>query len=295
MRFCDFLNKLYQRFPCSNQGQFVLEIFSALCGEDDPVNSNRPKKFVSSSCTPSGLCGTDPTSRKRLYGTSGRYKGLTRPIKNHVQANANKISFIGYCEANISVEHFRGLCSDFYVSPDVGRALFFEGIFGMFLEFARSATDSASDAFVPDFVTNRLMNPPEETVEIERKNTAPAPICAGDDFRVVRQSPTHPHNVKFYDLLIHHWVIKNSGLAIWDGRCMDFVNVGETPLKMATPHIEIKKTPPGGEVTVTVNVESRHIEGTHEIILDMKDCEGRLCFPDKRAELHLPVTVGWTK
>jgi hypothetical protein len=294
MRFCDFLNKLYERFPCSNQGQFVLEIFSALCGETDPVGTNRPDEYASSSCLPSGLCGTDATSRKRLFGNTDRYKGLTNPIKKHVQENASKDAFISYCEAYVSVEHFNGLCTDFGVSADAGRAIVFEGVFGFFAEFARSGTDSASDTFVADFVTKRLMNPPQEPL-MEETQAAPSPICAGDDFRLVRQAPSQPHKAKFYDTMTHHWVIKNNGVAIWDGRYMDFANIGKTPLKMSATRIEIKKTPPGGEVTITVNVEARHVEGTHEIVMDMKDCEGRLCFPDKRAELRLPVTVGWTK
>lgn len=202
MRFCDFLNKMYERFPCSNQGQFVLEIFSALCGETDPISSNHPCKYMFSNCLPSGLCGTDPTSRKRLYGTSSRYKGLTTPIKKHIKTHANKHSFIGYCEANVSVEHFRVLCDDFGVSTGVDRSLFFESIFEMFSEFSRSATDSASDIFVSAFVINRLMNPPEKTLGIEKNKTATPPICAEDDFLIVRQSPLHPHTVKFYDCRI---------------------------------------------------------------------------------------------
>jgi hypothetical protein len=297
MRFCDFLNKLYDRFPCSNQGQFALEIFSALCGETNPVKANRPNDFAFSSYLPSGLSGSDQTSRKRLYVKSNRYKGLTSPIKVHILANASKATFIAYCEALISAEALKGLCDDFSVSADVGRALAFEGLFAQFLEFAKSGRDSVPDTFVADFVTERLMNPPEKTAEKEEADAAPVPLCAGDDFRLIRQNPSRPHKAAFYGVLTHHWVIKNSGEAVWDGRYMGFVNVGETPLKLRPEgtRIDIEKTPPGGEVTITINVEVRHIEGTHEILLDMRDSEGRLCFPDKRAELRLPVTVGWTK
>ena len=295
MRFCDFINKLYERFPCSNQGQFVLEIISALCGETDPVNTNRPDDFAFSSCLPVGLSGSDATSRKRLFGNTSRYKGLTKPVKKHILDNAKMETFIAYCEAYVSVEGFPLLCEDFGVSPDVGRALVFEGIYGFFVEFAKSNTDSAPDSFISTFITERLVNPPAETVETKKADAAPAPICAGDDISLIRQVPSSPHKAAFYDKLTHHWVIKNSGVAIWDGRYMEFVNNCRTPLKMETDRVELKKTPPGGEVTITVEVDARHIEGTHEIIMDMKDCEGRLCFPDRRAELRLPVTVGWKK
>lgn len=297
MRFCEFLNKLYVRFPCSSQGQFVLEIFSALCGETDPINSNRPSDYAFSDFLPAGLSGNDATSRKRLFGNTDRYKGLTKPIKRHVKENSDKAAFISYCEAYVSIENFKGLCDDFGVSSDTSRVLVFEGVFGMFLEFARSGTDSALNTFVADFVTDRLMNPTEERNETDKVESISAPICAGDDFLLVRQAPAQPHKVKFYETVTHHWVIKNNGVAIWDGRYMDFVNIRETPLKLKSEvnRIEIKKTPPGGEITITLNVEARHIEGTHEIIMDMKDCEGRLCFPDNRAELRLPVIVGWKK
>lgn len=295
MRFCDFINTLYERFPCSNQGQFVLELFSAACGEPDPVQANKPDDYAFSTFLPSGLSSTDATSRKRLFGNTSRYKGLTSPIRKHVKTSANKDTFISYCEASVSVESYQTMCSDFGVSPDSGRHLVFEGIFELFLEFAKATADNVPDVFVADYVTDRLMNTsaieaPDDKVTVEQ-----CPLCAGDDLTVVRETPSHPHKVKFYDTLIHNLVLKNNGTAVWDGRYMDFINCTQTPLKMATTRIDIKKTPPGGEVVITANVEARHIEGKHEVILDMKDNEGRLYFPDKRAELHLEVTVGWTK
>lgn len=295
MRFCDFLNKLYERFYCSNQSQFVLEIFSALCGETNPAYANRPDDFAFSSCLPSGLSGNDATSRKRLYGNNNRYHGLTNPIKKYIKANANKATFIAYCEAVASVDGFKGLCDSFDVSPDTKKALVFEGIFEQFLEFVKSNEDSAPNTFVADFVIEHLMSPLEEVVGTESAVAPPTPICSGDDIHLVRQVPSYPRKAVFYDKLTHHWVLRNSGVTVWDGRYIEFVNSEKTPLKMDTNRIDIKKTPPGSEVTITVNIEARHIEGTHEIVLDMKDSEGRICFPDKRAELRLPVTVGWIK
>jgi len=73
MRFCEFISELYKHFPCSNQGQFVLEIFSALCGETNPSGANqgsssRTNDYKFSPLLPVGLGGFDSTYRKRLYG-----------------------------------------------------------------------------------------------------------------------------------------------------------------------------------------------------------------------------------
>lgn len=294
MRFCDFANTLKKHYACSSKERFALDAFAALCGESNPIEANDQLGY--SSCLPLGLCGDDATYRKLLFnGNNKKYNGLSAPIKSHIRQHGNKAAFIAYSETAVSALSFSSLCSDFGVSSDVGKTLVFEAVYEQFMEFARATDDNTTDTFVADFITQKLMNLPDETAEIEKTDAPSAPLCAGDDIRLVRQNPSCPQKAAFYGNLTHHWVIKNIGVAVWDGRYMDFVNSENTPLKMATSQIEIKKTPPGGEVTISVQVEVRHIEGTHEIVLDMKDSEGRLCFPDKRAELRLPVIVGWTK
>ena len=168
MRVCDLMNKLYERFPCSNQGQFVLEIVSALCGETDSVNTNRPGDFAFSDCLPAGLSGNDATSWKRLFGNTSKYKGLTKPVKKHILANAKKEAFVAYCEAHVSGADFQLLSDDLSVSSSVGRALVFEGIYEVFVEFAKSNTDSAPDSFIAAFITERLANPTVESVETKK-------------------------------------------------------------------------------------------------------------------------------
>ncbi|MDR3093690.1 MAG: hypothetical protein LBU62_03470 [Bacteroidales bacterium] len=272
----------------------MLEIFSALCGEANPINACEPEKYQFSPFLPAGLSGTDATSRKRLFGNTNRYNGLTKPIKAHIIKCNCKETLIAYCEATISIEDFPKLCSDFGVSGDVTRSLVFLGIFEQFLQFAKSGEDSVSDTFIADFVVEQIMHP----IHVEEVTPVPAdapltPLCAGDDAQLIRQKPNQASQRAFYAIFSHYWVIKNCGVAVWDGRYMDFMNCESTPLKLTNSRIDIKKTPPGGEVEIAINVDVQHIEGAHEIVLDMKDCEGRLCFPDKRVELRLPVTVGW--
>jgi hypothetical protein len=266
MRFCDFITTLKKHYASSSKERFALDAFAALCGEANPIWAN--DQFGYSSCLPQGLCGDDATYRKLLYsGNNKKYNGLSAPIKAHVLQHGNKLTFIAYSETAVSTLAFVALCTDFGVSSDSQKALVFEAVFEQFLEFARATDDNTPDAFVSDFVTDRLMNPPVEVAEIEKVDAPPVPLCAGDYIRLIRQNPSRPHTAAFYDKLTHHWVIKNSGVAVWDGRYMDFVNSEDTPLKIAVSRIEINKTPPGGEVTITVQFEARHIEGTHEIVL----------------------------
>lgn len=294
MRFCDFITTLKKHYASSSKERFALDAFAALCGEVNPIGVN--DQFGYSPYLPQGLCGNDATYRKLLFSEKNKkYNGLSAPIKAHVLQNGNKTTFIAYSETVVSTLAFAALCTDFGVSPDTRKSLVFEAVYEQFMEFARATDDNTPDAFVAVFVTEQLVNQVAEIAETKKGGASSAPLCAGDDIRLVRQNPSHPHTAAFYDRLIHHWVIKNTGVAVWDGRYMEFVNSGQTPLKMATSRIEINKTPPGGEVTISVQVDARHIEGTHHIVLDMKDGEGQLCFPDKRAELQLTVTVGWKK
>ena len=92
MRFCDFLNILHDNisYTCS-QSQFILELFSALCGEKNPCKANIKHPF--SPALPEGLGNDDPKHRNKLYGKSADYKGLTHTVKEHIRANRNKKTF----------------------------------------------------------------------------------------------------------------------------------------------------------------------------------------------------------
>lgn len=292
MQFCDFISRLKRHYACSSQGSFALNLFAALCGDSNPIVSNKQDGY--SHCLPAGLSGNDTTYRKALFNSQNKkYRGLSSPIKAYVIQKSNKDTFIAYSETAVSSEGFKGLCDDFGVPLNTARALLLEAIFEQLLEFSKSGIDSTSDTFVADFITERLMNPHDEPLITEVANNAFNPIYSGDDFSLVRQVPSYPCKATFYDKLTHCWVVQNSGIAVWNERYMEFVNADQTPLKVVVTRIEIKKTPLTGEVAISVDIEARHSEGVHEIILDMRDRDGRVCFPDKRAELHLLVAVGW--
>jgi hypothetical protein len=270
IQFCDFITKLKPCFTDQSQDIFVLDIFSALCNGDRPV----------------GLSGIDASHRKALFNKGGKYRGLTKPIKAHIRENNNSETFIAYCESSVATSKFGELCTAFDAPHNTSRTMLFKAIFANFVEFAKSSDDFTSNTFIMDF----LNNPPIEYSTDEDNSLSP--ISAGDNFTLVRQTLTYPYTQEIYKTFTHHWIIKNTGSAIWDNRHMDFVNRGQIPLKLTNnSKLNIEKVLPNNETTITIEVETRHMEGEYEIILDMENSEGRLCFPDKRAELRLPVTV----
>ena len=152
MKFYEFIGKLYERFPCGNKGRFVLQIFSALCGEKNPIETNMDggDKYAYSEHLPQGLGGTDDSSRKALFESGN--KGLTNPVREHILGYKNTDTFLTYCE-NVSVSEFPNLCSDFGLADGLDRKVVFNAIFEQFLEFARTSNGDAADV-MQDAVDN---------------------------------------------------------------------------------------------------------------------------------------------
>jgi len=293
MRFNEFINKLYEAFPCSNQGQFVLEIFSALCGETNPAaanqeSSNKAKEFRCSDFLPSGLTGYDPTYRKRLFSGGKKYRGLSGPIKTHIQRHKNKETFIAYCNSAISFDAFPKLCDSFGLPVSLNRAVVFEGLYEQFIEFAISQNDDVS--FILPDVINRLQNNPPNNTEVNTTEDF-SPLYPGDDILLLSEFPEGHHQVTFYEIFNHQWTIKNIGKITWTDRFFEFTNRSATRIRPTETRIAIPTTAPGDEVTLTATIDARHFEGTFEAIWEMKDRNGRLCFPDKSKALKLVAIV----
>ncbi len=141
MRFCDFLNILHDNisYTCS-QSQFILELFSALCGETKPISTNKQSPF--SDALPAGLRGNDSGYRNRLYnGNHPKYNGLSHPIKEHIRANSNKDTFFDYLE-NGYKNKVADLCDAFGVSNDVDKDTLFDMIYAKFVAYAHNKKDN---------------------------------------------------------------------------------------------------------------------------------------------------------
>jgi len=150
MRFCDFIITLFTESSCSNQGQFILEVFSALCGETNPKtenheatnNSDTPKcsKFL-----PSGLSNPDDsTYRKRLFqGNNKKYVGLSNTIKSDIlnaQNENTKSAFLSYCKLTFADTVIPSICQKFEIR-ELQKDLLFLAIYRQFIEFAKSPSD----------------------------------------------------------------------------------------------------------------------------------------------------------
>ena len=151
MKFSEFINKLYSRYACNSGERFVLQIFSALCGESNPVGTSAKDKYAKhelhgSDSLPAGLRSHDPSTRKALYDEDSN--GLSAPIREHIIAYNNKDTFVIFSEKTVSIKGFSGLCDDFNIENITSkeyRSIVFTAIYEQFMQFAKSKDDDAAD------------------------------------------------------------------------------------------------------------------------------------------------------
>jgi len=156
MEFGKFLIILYNNSAnnhSSNKSEYVLEIFSALCGEENPLNNeyklpsnsdnSAEYNLKGSSKMPNSLRNGDPSYRNRLY----LKKELTNSIKTHIRKNANENTFITYLDKVITFEYFPKLCNDFNIYNILDKSIVYKAIYKYFLKFAQKeiVEESISD------------------------------------------------------------------------------------------------------------------------------------------------------
>jgi len=172
MRFCEFIDALFKESSCSSQGQFVLEIFSALCGEPSPkttnheaVNSN--DTAICSPFLPVGLSNpSDASYRKQLFQNRNN-KGksaLSARIRTEILKAQNQETFISYCKSTFSESEkvTRLLCKNLGIS-DKPRDVLFTAIYDQFIEFAKSPYDDVDSVMEKHELTkNNNLRPRNE-------------------------------------------------------------------------------------------------------------------------------------
>jgi len=176
MRFCDFIDTLLQESSCSSQGQFVLEIFSALCGEPNPKTENHEainagEKTKCSKFLPVGLSNEgDSSHRKRLFqGSSKKYDGLSAPIKSAILKSQNKTTFITYCKTTFSDTAIPTLCKNLGIS-NKPQDILFPAIFEQFIEFAKSPNDDVVSVMEKADITEIKNNLPDRNEYFSGRN-----------------------------------------------------------------------------------------------------------------------------
>lgn len=273
MRFCDFINPLYNNLPCASKDRFALEVFSALCGETDPKRANKEEPF--SSALPMGLTGGDGTYRKRLFnGNHNKYKGLSSRIKEHILEHQNKATFMAYCELTVAENGLINLRHAFGIVATANKDAVFSALFEQFVEFAKSETDD-----VPNIVSERAdCYHTEENggLSLPASNT---PLYPNDDFIATECKMV---NVTHYQKFKAFWVITNKGAVTWEGRTLEIASQQTKGVRALTPKAEIPTLKPKDHIKIEVEYDARHFDGDWELVWEIKDSAGRVCFPNKK-------------
>lgn len=273
MRFCDFITMLYNRFPCTSQERFIREIFSALCGDTEPItnNKNDDTRYEYSAALPEGFRKTDGTYRKRMYGNHKTYNGLSGRIKTHVIENKNSNAFLAYCESVVSSAEFPKLTQDFGISDVSDRLAVYYGLFWQFIEFCNSPTDD-----VPCVVSIGVAEYKKRTSSLDVPKLTP--LHPGDSFSIAGSADP---KVKygFYKDFEYAWCIINSGTYEWNERAMTPINLSPVELVSIT---KIPPLKPGERASVSVKLHSGGDERGSPYITEweIRDSEGHNCFPN---------------
>ena len=280
MQFCDFLTKIYKKSARSNQSQFVLEIFSAVCGEEEPLLANDEKEGLYSKSLPDGLTGYDSTYRKRFFG-GAKYTGLSAPIKKHILSHKNQDTFLKYMATILTESNISELCVDFGISMYTEKEAFFAGLFNQFVEFAKNKKDAADD--IIQITVKEYLSQERAENNIDHSPTYP------DDEGIIISGNNVVYEKTCYEKFDHSWTIKNTGLVTWEERFYEIsmpTNIKTTPQQILIPTLR-----PNEETTIKITVDTRHFEGGFETTWNMKNKDLQICFPDKSLELKLSINV----
>jgi hypothetical protein len=126
-----------------------LEIFSALCGEENPLGTNKEAserrdestRIIFSQYVPEGLRGNDPKHRKNLYVTSDPdYGRMSHTIKDHILIHNKEATFVSYLNKAITTKYFH-LCKEFGVPDTTEKTTMFKAIFEQFMLYANAEED----------------------------------------------------------------------------------------------------------------------------------------------------------
>ena len=135
----------------SNRSEYVLEIFSALCGESDPLVVNysdwEKHDLIGSPKLPDALRNNEPSNRNKLYHA----KKLTKPIQIYVRRNAKEDTFTDYLDNVVSSECLPILCKALKIPETYKPYIVFKIVYEYFLKIAYGNTDD-SEEIIADII-----------------------------------------------------------------------------------------------------------------------------------------------
>ena len=141
--------------------------------------------------------------------------------------------------------------------------------------FITSQTDEATDIVLLEY--QRLLSEPQAA----DKSVQSVGVPLYPDDQVYYKSKFRPtYDVDIYKVFQHTWEFDNVGTQTWRGRRLFYVNHDTARPRADRIYIDIPDTPPNKGVKLTVTMDPRGFEGTHECKWVMIDSGGDNCFPN---------------
>lgn len=273
MNFSGFSQRLYPYLSgISSQGLFIGTLFNDAGSTFFPLHPSY---------------GTDDNQRKLFRGARVFNKKMKDSFPKPIDTEKLKTSL----HTRIGDSSLSQIMSNFGVPTEVAKNkdLFIAALCVQFQQIVSDATDDVDDIVLSEYT--RLLREYEVDAESKKSPTDLFPLYPGDDILLDEDLPSRCHTVEFYEKFEHTWVVKNNGKVTWNRRRLEYTNQALTRVKALNSSIELPQVKPGNTVRLTAQFDARGFEGTYELIWEMKDDIGRLCFPDKSVPLKLTVSV----
>lgn len=267
MDFSHFCKGLHHKLSgIKSQGQLIGSLFNAAGSNYFP---------------PRPAYDTDSYQRK-LYGGS---KLLTQEMKDSFPKPINTEGLKSFLQTRIGDSSLSQIMAYFSIPTDdvQDKTLFVTALCTQFQNIISESTSDVGDIVASEY--SRLLS-----------KSGTDRVCAlllypGDDMLLLSETPEQPHEVDCYVLFDHSWTIRNTGKVTWENRCFECINQAETRIKAVNKHIDLPKVKPGGDICLTAQYDARGIEGTFEALWEMKDKDGRDCFPGRSKALKTAAKV----
>jgi len=154
-----------------------------------------------------------------------------------------------------------------------------------FVAFIRSDDDEAENIVLTEY--QRQLSGEPENLSILR-----SAMYKNDDFW--EEGKERELNAGCYEKVTHTWTIHNSGKCRWVGRKLVLINSEDVEIEIKGLEdfaVPIPDTNPNEIIKISIDIDSRGMEGVHECKWEMHDSEGNNCFPNHRWELNFKVVV----
>jgi len=266
MDFSEYSKRLYPNLSgLHNQSHFVGSLFNAAGSTFFPIR---------------GAYGGDDNQRKLFSGS----RAFNKKMKASFPTPIDNQGLTAFFNTHIGDKSFPKIMAAYGIPSEEpqDKALLVAALCVQFQNIVTEARDDVDDIVALEY--NRLLQAQGE------ESTPTFPLYPGDDVALVESTSAH-HTVEFYELFEHSWVIRNAGTVTWERRTLECVDAPCIRIRPTVKSAAIPKTKPGDTFSLKVQMDARGFEGVYESVWEMKDAEGRLCFPNKNKIMIITATV----